>query len=115
MFDIFDCFAFVVFAVLLATFVVVFIFLGSLPGKIARQRGHPQAAAINVAGWLGMFTFFIFWPLALLWAFMNPIAAVAAEPVAHPPALPPTLPPLETRPFAQEAALSKPHTAPEIR
>ena len=26
--------------------------LGSLPGSIARSRGHPQADAINICGWM---------------------------------------------------------------
>ncbi len=70
-----DIFAFVVFAVLGATVVVVIVVLGSLPGQIARKRSHPQAAAINVAGWLGLAGFGILWPLALIWAFLNPSSA----------------------------------------
>jgi Protein of unknown function (DUF3302) len=41
--------------------------LGGLPGRIARSRGHPRAAAIKVCGWLGLLVFFL-WPIALLWA-----------------------------------------------
>src|SRR5207244_4354129 len=74
--DILDIFAFVVLAVLLATGVVIIVALGSLPGAIARKRGHPQAAAINVASWLGVATLGILWPLALIWAFLNPVAVV---------------------------------------
>ncbi len=69
--DLFDVFAFGVFAVLLTTFVAIVVVLGSLPGAIAGRRGHPQAAAINVAGWLGIATLGILWPLALIWAFSN--------------------------------------------
>ena len=75
MIDVFDVFAFVVFAVLGAVFVVIVVALGSLPGWVARRRGHPQAAAINVAGWLGLAGFGILWPLALIWAFLNPAGA----------------------------------------
>jgi hypothetical protein len=79
MIDIFDIFAFVVFAVLLVAVVVVVVFLGSLPGAIARKRGHPQAAAINVASWLGVATLGFLWPLALIWAFLHPVTFVAAN------------------------------------
>jgi uncharacterized BrkB/YihY/UPF0761 family membrane protein len=71
MIDVFDIFAFVVLAVLLATAVVIVVFLGSLPGKIAAQRGHPQAAAVNVASWLGVATLGFLWPVALIWAFLK--------------------------------------------
>jgi len=48
--------------------------LGGLPGRVARSRGHPQAAAISVCGWLGLITF-ILWPIALVWAYTSPLAA----------------------------------------
>jgi hypothetical protein len=76
--DVFDIFAFAVFAVLIAAAVTVIVDLGSLPGAIARKRGHPQAAAVNVASWLGLATLGILWPLALIWAFWRPNAASAA-------------------------------------
>ena len=56
MIDAFDIMAFVVFGVLLIAAVVIVVTLGSLPGQIAHKRGHPQAAAITVAGWLGVAT-----------------------------------------------------------
>ena len=80
--DILDIFAFVVIAVLLATAVIIIVALGSLPGAIARKRGHPQAAAINVASWLGVATLGVFWPLALIWAFMKPIGAISSPDTA---------------------------------
>ena len=43
-----------------------------LPGRIARARNHPQAAAIAVGGWMGTLALGIFWPLALIWAFTSP-------------------------------------------
>jgi hypothetical protein len=75
MIDAFDIIAFVVLAVLPVAAVVIVVTLGSLPGQIARKRGHPQAAAITAAGWLGLVTGGLIWPLALIWAFLRPIAA----------------------------------------
>ena len=75
MIDILDIIAFVVLAVILAAAVVIVVTLGSLPGQIAQKRGHPQAAAINVASWLGVATLGLLWPLALVWAFTKPASA----------------------------------------
>jgi len=74
MVDAFDIIAFFVFAVLIAVAVIVIVLLGQLPGQIAKKRGHPQAAAITVAGWLGLATLGILWPIAFIWAFLNPIS-----------------------------------------
>ncbi len=82
MIDIFDIIAFVVFGVLLVAVVVIVVTLGSLPGQIAHKRGHPQAAAITVAGWLGVVTGGLIWPLALIWAFLRPAAAGPAQSAA---------------------------------
>jgi hypothetical protein len=71
-FGILDAFAFVVFAVLIAVAVIIFVSLGKLPGQLARQWGHPQASAINVASWIGIATGGLLWPLALIWAFTTP-------------------------------------------
>lgn len=67
-----DIFAWVVLLILLATVVGGWVALASLPGAIARKRGHPQAEAISVAGWLGALALMVFWPLALVWAFTRP-------------------------------------------
>jgi Protein of unknown function (DUF3302) len=77
-----DAFAFVVFAVILAAIVVAVVSLGKLPGQLARKWGHPQAAAINVAGWIGLAAGGVLWPLALIWAFTNPSLGSAARPSA---------------------------------
>ncbi len=70
--DALDIFAFVVFAVLFAVIVTAVVVLGGLPGKIAAQRGHPQAKAVAAAGWISLFTVFTLWPLAFIWAFYQP-------------------------------------------
>jgi hypothetical protein len=70
-----DYFTFVVLAMLIAAAVAIAFFLGSLPGKIASDRGHPQADAIRVAGWLGLLTLGLLFPFALIWAYTRPSAA----------------------------------------
>jgi len=67
-----DYFAWIVLITLLVSVVVIWIVLAMLPGKIAHQRGHPNAAAINVAGWLGALAAGVFWPIAMIWAFTAP-------------------------------------------
>jgi hypothetical protein len=86
MIDILDIFAFNVFGVLLVAAVVIVVTLGSLPGQIAQKRGHPQAAAITVAGCLGLAAAGILWPLALIWALLKP--AVGGPPASAPPSAP---------------------------
>ncbi len=64
-----DIFALVVIAILIAFVIFLAVKLGPLPGNIARTRGHPQADAINVLGWIGVITLGLAWPLALIWAY----------------------------------------------
>ena len=68
-----DYFAWLVFIVIILAAVYVFVALAQLPGKTAGKRGHPQADAINVAGWVGIFTGAA-WVVAIVWAFMKPVA-----------------------------------------
>jgi hypothetical protein len=79
-----DYFTFVVLILLIGAGLAGAVFLGSLPGKIATDRGHPQADAIRVAGWLGLLTMGLFFPFALIWAYTRPsgseeIAAIRQE------------------------------------
>jgi hypothetical protein len=53
---------------LLAAFLIYI--LGGLPGRIAKSRGHPQAAAVNICGWMGIITL-VLWPLAMVWAYWS--------------------------------------------
>jgi Protein of unknown function (DUF3302) len=69
-----DAFAFLVFAVLIVVAVIIVVKLGQLPGQLARKWGHPQASAVNAAGWIGIATGGLLWPLAFIWAFMVPSA-----------------------------------------
>jgi Protein of unknown function (DUF3302) len=78
MIDVFDIMAFAVFGILLVAAVVLVVGVGSLPGRIALKRGHPQAAAINVTSWLGIATLGLLWPIALIWAFLKPHSITSA-------------------------------------
>ena len=67
-----DYFAWLVFIVIILAAVYVFVALAQLPGKKARERGHPQADAINVLGWIGLLIGFVPWVVALVWAYTRP-------------------------------------------
>jgi len=67
-----DYFTFVVLILLTVAGLVGAVLLASLPGKVAADRGHPQADAIRVTGWLGLLTMGLFFPIALIWAYTRP-------------------------------------------
>ena len=75
-----DAFALTVLGVLLATGLAAWVLLGMLPGKIARDRRHPQADAINVCGWWGALTLGILSPLAFIWAYTHQAPANTDSP-----------------------------------
>lgn len=66
-----DIFAWVVLVVLAASAVAVLVFLAMLPGMIAKKRAHPWAQAVTVAGWLTLIFGFVFWPVAVIWAYVD--------------------------------------------
>ncbi len=70
--DLLEIFALVVLLVLLAALIAGWILLGLMPGKIARERNHPQAEAITICGWWGIFTVGLLLPVAWIWAYTNP-------------------------------------------
>ncbi len=67
-----DIFALIVLIVLFITVIGVWILLGMMPGRIAQDRNHPQAEAINVCGWMGAITMGILSPIAFIWAYIVP-------------------------------------------
>ena len=71
-------FTLVILCVLPVLGAIVLYKLGGLPGSIAAARGHPQAAAINVCGWMGVLTL-VLWPIAMVWAHMSAGDAPAAD------------------------------------
>ncbi len=64
-----DIFALIVMGILIAVVVWFVVLLGPMPGRIAEDRGHPQADAIRVLGWIGVITMGLAWPFALVWAY----------------------------------------------
>jgi CBS domain containing-hemolysin-like protein len=53
--------------------IVVFWLVHILPEKIAEQRRHPQAKAIQVLCLLSLVFGGLLWPLAWLWAYSKPV------------------------------------------
>ncbi len=74
-----DIFALIVILVIIAAAIWIVVTLGSLPGKIAKERDHYQAEAINILGWIGILTLGISWFIAIVWAYTKPFEAEAAE------------------------------------
>jgi len=74
-----DIFALFILLVLIFTAITVWVLLGMYPGKIARARNHPQADAISACGWWGAITMGVLTPLAFIWAFTNPNAALSGR------------------------------------
>lgn len=62
--------------VLVFVFIVIFygiIIVHDIPYMIAKNRNHPHADAIHVAGWVSLFTLHIIWPILWIWATLyNP-------------------------------------------
>lgn len=72
--DFLSYFALVVLVLLVVLLVYAAIALARWPGRVARDRGHPQADAITVCGWLGLLlTAGLAWIVAMVWAHMSPI------------------------------------------
>ena len=74
-----DIFAWIVLLILVASAIAIFFIAGSLPGHIARSRGHPRATAVTVAGWVTLICGFALWPMALIWAYVDIPASRKAE------------------------------------
>ncbi|WP_114772708.1 DUF3302 domain-containing protein [Microvirga subterranea] len=66
-----DIFAWIVLLVLVGTLVAIVAALGMMPGRIARKRGHPWAEAVAVGSWATLVFGFVFWPLVLIWAYVD--------------------------------------------
>ncbi len=74
-----DVFSLFVLIVIIATVVGVFVLLGVMPGRIARERNHPQAQAIGVASWAALIFGAAGWPIVLTWAYLRPVVRPLPE------------------------------------
>lgn len=63
---------FVILVLLVLLGIWIFVKLAALPGQTATERGHPQAEAINVLGWVGLLLGVAPWLVALVWAYTKP-------------------------------------------
>jgi len=68
-------------SLLLILFAVIIIVWGiavvhTLPGKIAKKRGHSQVEAIEITSYLGLLVFPL-WMGALIWAYLVPVKVKA--------------------------------------
>ena len=53
-------------------------FLGGMPGRVAANRNHPNAQAIQVGGWASLFCGIVIWPIVLMWAYSKPARQASA-------------------------------------
>jgi uncharacterized BrkB/YihY/UPF0761 family membrane protein len=75
-----DLFAWIVLVVLIALLVAIFVLIGMLPGMVARKRNHPWAEAVSIGGWVTLIFGFVFWPLVMIWAYVDVPARREANP-----------------------------------
>jgi CBS domain containing-hemolysin-like protein len=68
-----DVLSWVVLIVVPVVGIAVFWLVHILPEKIAEQKKHPQAKAIQVLCLLSLVFGGLLWPLAWLWAFTKPV------------------------------------------
>ncbi|MEH6581572.1 MAG: DUF3302 domain-containing protein [Halioglobus sp.] len=71
-----EIFALVVMFVVAAVGIWLVVVVGSFPGKVARERQHPQADAINALAWVGLITLGLAWFVAIVWAYAKPIGSI---------------------------------------
>lgn len=65
---------FAILVLLALLFIWIYVTLAAMPGQKATERGHPQAEAINLLGWIGLLLGVAPWLVALVWAHMKPVA-----------------------------------------
>ena len=74
---------FVILILLVLIGIWIFVMLAALPGQKAVQRGHPQAEAINILGWIGLLLGIAPWLVALVWAYTKPPVLRATSPATE--------------------------------
>lgn len=76
-----EVFALVILLVLSVAALALVWLMGSLPGKVARRRGHAHPDAVAIAGWCSLLMPLPLWPLALVWAYMDDGGSTGSEPI----------------------------------
>ena len=71
--------SFLMLCVIAALAIGLVILVLNLPGKLAREKKHPQASAIEAAAWLGLVTGMVTWIIAFIWACAKPVLGPPAE------------------------------------
>lgn len=64
-----DYITFITVALVGVSFIIAFVWLAGLPGRIAIARQHPEAEAVKLLGWAGILPTIYPWIQALIWAF----------------------------------------------
>lgn len=83
-----DVFAVIVLAFVIVSGIVLVVVVAALPGWVAQRRRHPWAQAVTVAGWVTLICGFVFWPVAMVWAYVDiPRRADAPAPADVAPGL----------------------------
>lgn len=60
--------------------VLLFLFLGGWPGRVATARRHPYLSAVTIGGWVSLIAGGVLWPLVLIWAYAGtPDAEVGVD------------------------------------
>ena len=67
--DFWDYVTFATLALAGAGFMVTLLWFAGLPGRIALARKHPDAEAVSLMGWAGIFPTVYPWVQAFIWAF----------------------------------------------
>jgi hypothetical protein len=71
--DILSYVALVILLLMIAMIGLLIWFLGSLPGRVAADRNHPNMHAIMVGGWATLLLGIVAWPFVLMWAYWLPV------------------------------------------
>jgi len=67
--DALDITALVALLITVGLVVTLIWFLGGLPGRVAKERSHPYADAIQIGGWATLVLGGVGWPFVLMWAY----------------------------------------------
>lgn len=77
----FDYVAFGAMAVVFGATIWLLIYVGDLPGTVAKERSHPQVAAVTALSWFGLlFTGGVGWIIAIVWAYYDYSPSAKLEP-----------------------------------